>query len=102
MFSNEEIMNVVKTLKNNKTCGIDNVINEYIKCTIHVFVKLFNIILKSGIIPNNWVLGLIKQLYKNKGSRSDPDNYRGITILSCFGKLFTAVINKRLETFFTE
>ena len=28
-----------------------------------------------------------------------PDNYRGITILSCFGKLFTAVLNHRLNQY---
>ena len=28
-----------------------------------------------------------------------PDNYRGITILGCFGKLFTAVLNNRLNTY---
>ena len=27
------------------------------------------------------------------------DNYRGITILSCFGKLFTGILNNRLNTF---
>ena len=36
---------------------------------------------------------------KNKGSRSDPDNYRGISSISCLGKLFTAVINERLTKF---
>ena len=38
-------------------------------------------------------------LYKNKGSIDDPDNYRGITLLSCVGKLFTAVLNERLTMF---
>ena len=30
---------------------------------------------------------------------NNPNNYRGITILSCFGKLFTCILNKRLGTF---
>ena len=33
----------------------------------------------------------------NKGDAGNPDNYRGITILSCFGKLFTAALNHRLN-----
>jgi hypothetical protein len=28
-----------------------------------------------------------------------PDNYRGITILSCYGKLLTAVFNNRLNCY---
>ena len=38
-------------------------------------------------------------IYKNIGDINDPDNYRGITILSCFGKLFTAVLNRRLNDY---
>ena len=28
----------------------------------------------------------------------DPNNYRGITLLSCFAKLFTSILNARLKT----
>lgn len=52
-----------------------------------------------GIIPEAWSKGTILPIYKNKGDINDPDNYRGITILSCFGKLFTAVLNQRLNNY---
>ena len=32
-------------------------------------------------------------------SKAYPENYRPITILSCFGKLFTSVLNLRLNDF---
>ena len=32
----------------------------------------------------------------------DPGNYRGISLLSCFGKFFTAILNQRLLTFVIE
>jgi exonuclease III len=102
-FTEKEILEAIKRLKNNKACGLDKVVNEYIKSTsdlmIQLYVKLFNIVLNTGIIPSDWPLGIIKPLYKNKGSKQDPNNYRGITILSCLGKLFTSVINHRLEQF---
>ena len=50
-------------------------------------------------MPTEWCLGIINPIYKNKGPRSDPDNYRGITLLSCTCKLFTACINKRLSDY---
>ena len=62
-------------------------------------MKFFNIVLNTGIVPSSWTLGVIHPIYKNKGQRGDPNNYRGITILSCFGKLFTCILNKRLGIF---
>ena len=36
-------------------------------------------------------------LYKSKGSQDDPDNYRGITLLSCLGKLFLACLSHSIS-----
>ena len=39
----------------------------------------------------------IVTLHKNKGDRSDCNNYRGISLLSIAGKLFARVVLKRLQ-----
>ena len=39
----------------------------------------------------------IVTLYKNKGDRSDCNNYRGISLLSIVGKAFARVALKRLQ-----
>ena len=50
---------------------------------VDIYEKLFNLMFNTGIIPESWLLGTIKPLYKNKGNRNDPKNYRPITILRC-------------------
>ena len=60
---------------------------------------MFNIILDSGIFPDVWSQGIIFPIYKNKGDKGDPNNYRVITILGCMGKLFTNILNERLNTY---
>lgn len=105
-ISMEEIRNIAMKLTNGKSCGLDSVLNEHIKSTLHlmlpIYHKLFNIIFDTGIIPTAWTEGCIIPIYKKKGSNLNPENYRPITLLSCFGKLFTAIINSRLQAFATE
>ena len=102
----EEIHLRVKELKNGKACGTDNILNEFLKATFSemklVYADLFNRVLSTGQIPEAWTIGMIMPIYKNKGDKGDFDSYRGITILSCLGKLFTSVINARLNIYANE
>jgi hypothetical protein len=41
----------------------------------------------------------LDQFIRKKGSPADPDNYRAITIVSNLGKLFTSLLNKRLNKY---
>ena len=38
-------------------------------------------------------------IYKNKGSKSDPEMYRGTTLNSCFSKTFSAILNNTLNDY---
>ncbi|MEW8546030.1 MAG: reverse transcriptase family protein, partial [Candidatus Thiodiazotropha sp.] len=102
----QEISKCIKNLKNGKCSGEDRILNEFIKSTEEIFLptyeKLFNLVFDSGIIPNAWLEGAIIPIYKHKGDSNVPANYRPITILSCLGKLFTAVLNNRLTKFLDE
>ena len=90
----------------NKAAGIDQILNEHIKSSINImlptYTKLLNIVFDTGLLPDSWLLGNIIPIYKNKGEIRNPENYRPITLLSCLGKLFTAVINNRLNKFSRE
>ena len=65
---------------------------------LDVYCKLFNMILKSGEFPEIWTRSFIVPLHKS-GNCHDPNNYRGLAINSCFGKLFTTILNNRLKKF---
>ena len=64
-----------------------------------LYVAFFNLIFNSGVLPDSWLEGAIQPIYKNKGDSKSPENHRPITILSCFGKLFTSILNARLNKF---
>ena len=48
-----------------------------------------------GYFPAMWTEGYIVPIHKN-GNVNNVDNYRGITVLSILGKLFTRILNTRL------
>ena len=89
--------------KNNKACGDDLVINEYIKSTTEKFIelyeKLFNLIFQSGVIPDSWLNGNMKPIYKNKGCKTDSQTFNPITVLSFLGKVFTSILSERLTQY---
>ena len=98
-----EILKCLNSLKSNKCSANDRIINKYLKCSsekmIPVYISLFILVLDTGIIPDSWLEGIIRPIYKCSGDPQNTENYRPITILSCFGKLFTAILNLRLNNF---
>jgi hypothetical protein len=82
----EEVVLALRFKKNKKSCGPDGIRNEMLQmcCNfkIDVFVKLFNVISKSGVYPYIWRDNFIKPIFKG-GCISDPLNYRGIALSSC-------------------
>ena len=96
----DEIQKAMGQLNLRKTCGPDNIINEFFKYgtdnLVSYVCKLFNAVFSSGYFPSKWSEGYIVPLHK-KGSINEVENYRGITLLSVFGKLFSRVLNNRLS-----
>ena len=41
----------------------------------NVYVKLFNTVFNTGIIPDAWTKEIINPIYKNKGDPIKPENY---------------------------
>ena len=77
-ITDAEILKCINSLKNNKACSNDNIINEYIKSTSDIMLPLyncfFNLVLELDILPDSWLEGIIKPIYKNKGDPLQPEN----------------------------
>ena len=67
----------------------------------NVLLKLFNDILQSSEVIPEWAFGMIVPLHKD-GPKLDTSNYRGITLMSCLGKLFLSILNNRLIAYALE
>lgn len=95
-----EVEEVLKTLKNNKSPGHDNLKPEYFKylnrTAIQFLSEVFNKVLQSECYPEKWIEILIHPIFK-KGDPSNPGNYRPISLIPVIGKIFTSILNKRLN-----
>ena len=99
-ISYEEVMQAIRGLKGNRAPGDDGIPAEVYKVlpdnVITLLRKIYNHVYTTRDYPQNWSRGLICPIYK-ASSRTDPSNYRGISLLNCIGKIFTAILNNRLS-----
>ena len=96
-----DLEEAVASLPVGKAPGMDGIPAEVIKCGKEILIPhLHNILCKcwdEGVIPQDMKDSKIVTLYKNKGDKSDCNNYRGISLLSIVGKLFARIILRRLQ-----
>ena len=96
-----EIIIACARLGNTKSYSLDTILYKYFKESIHITAHslelLFNHILNTQTFPQSWSTCVIIPLFKN-GDSSEVNNYRDITLISCFAKLFTTIVNERLKT----
>src|SRR6201996_3765554 len=97
----EELKEALDALAPGKAPGSDGIPAEVLQCCQGTILTELHEILclcwREGAVPQDMRDSRIVTLYKNKGDRSDCNNYRGISLLSTVGKLFARVALKRLQ-----
>lgn len=98
----DEIHKIVMQSKLRSSSGFDEIPYDILKfpMVIDTLHQLFQWIFDTSIIPSVWRKAIICPILKY--STTDPRipmNYRGVSLLSCVSKIYSAFINKRLTTF---
>ena len=101
-FTLKELKDTIKSIKNKKATGYDSICNEFLKQSSERILKLLlnflNLALSKGLITSKWCLDIINPIHK-EGSKSNPDNYRGICIMNSLLKLLCTMMNNRLNEY---
>ena len=83
-----EIINVIGKLKNKKSSGVDGMSNSIlkkIKCEIaQPLTFIINRSITEKYVPILFKVAKVVPIYKNKGSKFDPSNYRPVSLLSTY------------------
>ena len=95
-----ELKEVIYHIKTGKSSYLDEIPNEALKFGSDELSKpllhLYNTVNNLHAFPNSWNEGLIIPIHK-RGDKCNTDNYRGIVISSCVGKIYLKVLTMRIE-----
>jgi len=98
----DEIVQISKSLKNKSSCGGDDIPNNFMKSTIASVAGPLSLIINSsfrtGIYPDLLKVAKVHPIHKS-GEKDIFSNYRPISILPSFSKIFEKAVCNRLLSF---
>ena len=104
-FNEEELMKIIRNLKVHKSHSHDDISIRMIKICDKSILKplilLFENSIKSSYYPDIWKKSNIIPVHK-KNDKQLVNNYRPISLLPIFGKIFEKIIFNRIYNFLSE
>lgn len=97
----DEVIKIINNLDHNSSTGLDGVSAKAIKCIKNLIADrlsgCLNVLLSEGHFPNSLKLAKVSPIYKS-GVKTDPGNYRPISVLPILSKILEKILFERLET----
>ena len=98
-FTSLDLIKVIIHVKSSKTDDPQGLNNAFIKrlkfmlalplCATYTYIFL------SGKIPNSWRMANVTPVFK-KGFSSEVSNYRPISLISCFIKIYERIVKEKM------
>ena len=96
----DEVSKIISELKNGKSSDIPiHIVKQSSGIISPLLSVLYNECMRDGIFPNDLKTGRISPIYK-KDNEELLENYRPVSTLAVFGKIFEKIIYSRLYSFF--
>ena len=102
LITPDEVKLEILALPINKAHGLYSCPSQILKCASDiisfVLCRLFNLSIVLGVYPSKLKMSKIIPIFKND-DRTDANNYRPISLLSNFNRLFEKMMYKRMQNF---
>lgn len=102
-ITEQDVSDQIHALNVSKPSGPDEVspklLKTFGKALIRPITLLFNKSMTLGQVPSLWKMSNISAIFKGKGDKQIPSNYRPISITSCLGKMLEKIIFKYLYNY---
>ena len=100
--NSEEVEAIIKTLKIKKATLSGDIDIRFIKlaCPIMfpIISDLFNLNVKTGVFPDDMKVAEVIPIFK-QNSKMNCSNYKPISLLSSFSKIFEKIVYKRVYSY---
>ncbi len=97
-----EVINIASAFQNKRSFGFDNIPVNVMKLSIsyiaEVLAVIINCSLDTGIFPDTLKVARVCPIFKS-GEKNDFQNYRPISVLPSFSKIFEKVVQSRLLSY---
>ena len=104
VFDEAKILALIRALNVNKAHGWDEISIRMIKICDESLVKPLVKIFQSSIdmcqFPTSWKKANVVPVYKNKGKKTIVNNYRPVSLLPVFGKIFEKCLYDTIYSYF--
>src|SRR5690606_38207195 len=105
VITENDVLKIIETLRCDSAMGYDEISPKVIiyckSKRLTPLCVLINLMFKTGKFPNVLKIAKVKVLYKS-GDRNNLGNYRPISVLSVFAKVFEIAIVRQLTAYFEE
>nr|CAD2181022.1 unnamed protein product [Meloidogyne enterolobii] len=101
-FDITDVISILKKLPNKDGTSPDGISYKIIKNSYLILapylLDFFRISLDEGKIPNIWKKSIIIPIFK-KGDKSNPENYRPVSITCCMCRIMEKILSKYITNF---
>ena len=100
--SPEKILSILNSLNSSKAADIDDLSGKFSKDDAHVLAQpisqLCNLSIKLESFSRSYEIAKVNPLFK-KGSKTDPQNYRPISLFPPLSKIIERIVHDQTEDY---
>jgi Reverse transcriptase (RNA-dependent DNA polymerase) len=104
-LDSKEVFHLLNSLKTKTAMGHDelpaSLLKQLAPSIADNLTRIMNCSLTQGIVPKEWKKANVAAIWKTKGSKTDPSNYRPISVLPVIARIFEKAVAKQLTQYCT-
>ena len=99
----KDVLKRLQYLDVNKSAGPDQIHGRVLKELASVvaapLTEIYQKTLNEGTVPSDWKKAIVSPIYKKKGNKQEPVNYRPISLTSIACKILEGIIREHILTY---